>query len=852
MIRSPLLVFQNSHQATRPELVGAKAARLTELSRQGFSVPAFFIITTKACERFFNHADRQHIEPSYLNSKRPPLQRFLAELTNCDNLQVPPPVAVRSSAPFEDQSQFSLAGQFETMLNVNGIENIWEAAQKCWRSLDRPQVQSYFRQFDFSPGRRRMAVLVQRMITTRMAGVIFTQHPVTNDLDTLLIEIVEGRGDSLVSGQLEPIRLLVDKRTKEISFLTIESSAKGKHSTFLSTYRNTIDQLIKTALEIEKVFTCPQDIEWALEEDKIWILQARPITHPASRARNYIDAEGMIWTDYFFVERFAKPLSTLGWTLLQAWVEKNAFRDPLWYLGNDQLAKQKRLTGLIQGFPYTNLAVFQRLYALIPLSFISKDKTTSLLLDRRRKHWWQELVKALPYLIIRMLPKDLNWLPYLNLRFWRKFTQHLETELPALERTIRQSSAAGILDSFQKIESLSGWLLALHRWSITFADVFFVLLQKFIKHWIRVAPESLIADLLTGLPGNSTVETNLALAHLAESFAGNQEDFPQGLDVFLRKHGHRSESLDILQPSWREKPEAVIELAAHIRRTGKAEQIRTDYHTSVLKHQAASALCTKQLSRFNPIARYFRSMVFHHILQLAQAFALLRENQRNEWHKILSVARLAVLHLGKNLAQGGRISQVDDVFFLTRNELFELTKSQHVEKEICKAISERKSAWQQLQAGTSRDAANEGQATSSPRNASSNSCQKLEGLGVSKGMARGQARVAFTLQEAGKAKAGEILIAHSADPSWTFLFGLLSGLVLEVGGVLSHASIVAREFGLPAVTSVAKATQFIRTGDLIQVDGEKGTVEMLEGASAKMFETSSLNATDRQSESLNE
>lgn len=825
MMHSPLIVQQSSKQAIQTDLVGAKAARLAVLSQAGFNVPDFFVITTHACEEFFRPRYHGNDQVHLSQSGRALVSKNLDALLSA-NGHSPFSVAARSSAPFEDQARFSLAGQFDTILNIQSIDALWSAAGQCWKSLEKPNVQAYFRQFGFAPNRRRMAVLVQRMVDAEMAGVIFTQHPVTNDNSSLLIEIVEGYGDALVSGQIEPMRLLVERKSIKIACLPF-AGKKDIKADLLTVHQGILRKLIDAALQIEQIFGCPQDIEWAIEEGRIWILQARPITHPVSRARNYLDAQGLLWTDYFFVERFAKPLSPLGWSLLQNWVEKNAFREPLWYLGNDALLRQKHLTRSVGGFPFTNLAVFQRLYALVPLDFISEDKKISLLLQVQRQSWWREMLVSLPYLLSRMLPKDLNWLPGLHLRFWRKFTRELETVLPALLKEIRPAlTPANLLVLLNRMESLSGRLLALHRWSITFADVFFVLLSKLIKHWLPQAPETLIADLLTGLEGNNTVETNLALAELAEKTATDPKHTPQRLQTFLTRYGHRSESLDIAEPCWREVPDTVMRLAAHIFEKKKCEQVKADYWNSVQKRQVSEDFCYEQLQRAGFMLGYFRRRIFSRILWYAQEFTLLRENQRNEWHKILFVTRQAVLRLGELLANRGRIPQANDVFLLTREELLAQDGMLTGEALPYEQILTRRKEWEQLLKSEQR--APHESSTPLQRKGGPGSRGRLEGLGVSKGLARGRARLAFNLQEASQAKAGEILVAHSADPAWTPMFGLLSGLVLEVGGVLSHASIVAREFGLPAVTSVAKATRFIQNGDLIQLDGEKGTVEILQ------------------------
>lgn len=793
---------KNDSSILNIQLSGAKAARLALLKAQGFPVADFIVVNTRAFKAFSGKRDT-----NFRNKLLSLIRQELLQLQTPDNLTMN--LAVRSSAPFEDHSAFSLAGQFKSFLNIQDIDTLIESLFQCWDSMYSKNVQAYMRQFNFTLKNAAMGVIVQKMLMPEFAGVLFTRHPVTGDDKVVLVEIVRGIGESLVSGACEPVRLVIQRddpsilkiygREEDIQFLQNDNS-----------FWPFITDLVKNSLAIEKLFGAPQDIEWACEKNHLWILQSRPITHTISRERTKVDANGAIWTDYFFAERFTEPLSPLGWSVLQKWVVKNAFREPLFFLGRSRLARQKDLTKLIDGYPFTRITVFQQLYAPIPLRFISRDKQTSLLLQNRQSKWLWELIKTTPSIIRLLILKDFNWLPKVNLRLWKKFLRFNKQTLEGLK--VRLCSANKPLAVFQQTEELTNTFLALHRWSITFADIFFVILQKFL-YLVKPAAncDKLLSELLTGLE-SETVKANLELLFSNHTDAALQD--------FLQKYGHRSESLDIFHPCWADDPEVIQTLAERINDTNKAESARREFLERKSIRLRAEKTCYRKIEGFIPIVSHLVKQLFRVVLYYTQEFTLLRENQRSEWHKILSVMRRAALLYGKQLEQCGILQTADDIFFLTRQELY---TADDCNFETGKIVQQRR---QLRDLYSIRD--NMRLTSSALReNCELRGSGRLEGFGVSKGIIRGRAHVARSFREARLANGDDILVAHSADPAWSPIFSMISGMVLETGGILSHASIVAREFGLPTVTGIARATDVIQTGDWLEINGETGIVQIL-------------------------
>lgn len=801
-LKKKVFIKSDNALALNAKVVGAKAQRLAFLLRKNFPVPDFFVIPTTAASKIFSN-------PKVAEK----LKRKIAEYLNRKNWERDD-FAVRSSSPYEDMPLFSAAGQFKSFLHRRGVSEIWEAVELCAKSARTSHVKTYLNRFGDFDESLPMAVMIQKMLRPEIAGVLFTINPITNNSESLLLEVIEGNGEKLVSGDAEPMRFKVDRFTKKLSPLA------GNHSNgvFSAKYGTLIHQLIARALEIENHFGEAQDIEWAISDNKLWILQSRPVTRQKADLGLKSDSTGRIWTHYFFAERFSQPLSPLGWSVLKKAIEKSAFAEPLWYLGEERIIKKKAITRLFSGHPYTSLDVFHRLYKIIPLRFISRDKRDALLLDNRGHLGITAYFKSLWFLLTRMVLRDLNWIPLINLRNWYHFLARCEKKLEISDKNDFQDLQAS-QNKFREYEKLTGEFLALHRWSITFADIFYVLLKQFLKILGDSDAENTVHDLLAGLPGNLTVEANLQLEKVSRT-RQNDDHFKSSVSDFIKKFGHRSESLDIMKAPWGDNPQLVLNFAKQLSNE-KAKSFEAIYRKNVRDRIEAEALCRKLAAskRYFPQPAYF---IFKKILKYSREFTLLRENQRDLWQRILYKMRHVVLFAGKNLVQNGCLEEIDDIFYLNRREFLALSGDSMTNYTL-KAIVERK----RIGAKYQKDSNDHLKAVRSSSLKEFNSAEFI-GLGVSKGIIRGRARVARTYLEASEVQHNEILVSHSADPAWTPIYGVIGGLVLEVGGILSHASIVAREFGLPTVTSVKGATEVIKSGDLIQIDGMEGKVDILQ------------------------
>ncbi len=779
---SKYIIYDKKKLVHKPFLGGGKAVNLAKLANAGFAVPDFIVVSTKA------FADKRAAEKKAFIVC---LKKKLAFIT----AQNGDAFAVRSSAEFEDAAGQSFAGQLQSFLGLRGAEDILKAVHKVWASAGKEHVERYIGTPTKAP-RYGVAVIVQRMIAARFSGVLFTAHPVTNDPDVMLLEIVEGGCENLVSGKTTPVHISINKRDFSLHIESTSFSIPVRK--FIKDPEN-MRALADLAVQVENLFSAPQDIEWAYD-GRFWLLQSRPITtFGTHRARIHIDRNTVEWTDYFFAERFTESVSPLGWSFLGPVIARNAFWAPLCYLGYAQEFKGKRMLTVIDGMPHARLAAFQRLYSVVPSGLISADKKQALRLEHTFS--FQRLLKRLPSVFFRLLFNNPNWLPLYNLYRWREFNRSLEQRLAARRQKVAMDDLSENMQFVKDMQAFSDEFLSIHSWSITFADIFYALLKRLVSV-IDADSVDGIDKLLGGLQGNETIQANIDL------YTCNTGD-KASLNKFLKKYGHRSKSLDIASPTWEENYDMLKKVAAMLKKS-KPSPLQSLQKSREAREKEEQRLHNKIGQMPLPL-NILLLAIFKLILYFARQFILLRENQRNAWHKILARTRKACLRMGVRLQKEGRIAAADDIFYFHLHELNALSDGVG-SSAVDKAAARKKAAKSKDSAAFETNYAKG---------------KKLFGIGVSSGLAKGRARICKTYQDVLQAQGGDILVVPSADPAWSPVFNIAAGMIMETGGVLSHASIVAREFHLPTVTNIKNATKMLHDGDQLELDGAAGSVAIL-------------------------
>jgi phosphohistidine swiveling domain-containing protein len=634
-----------------------------------------------------------------------------------------------------------------------------------------------------------------------------------------------------------------------------------------------VRRLAETVLALEKHFGAPQDVEWGFWRGELYIFQTRPLTvRGASWFTDSIVGDDCLWTSGFLNERFSEPVSPLGWTMARELLEELAFREPLRYMGYPR-ADSLAVTKLYRGHPFVNGTVFQILYKPFPDFFLPEDAyryfpggDTSL----RKKAGYPPSIFA-PRLLFSLLRAFLrdpwNWSTWHNYRQWARFTVEHQREMAVITGQIRQLKEASRGASLGRSQiapagpSLhSGWkfaiqrpggglqirheqtgdpslealwwvieqaqelnkrLLALHRWSLTHADLTYTLLRKLAVAWLgQEQGTELCAALVSGLP-NKSLELDRELQKLAEV---PPEEYEAALAAFLAQYGHRSFSLDIYRPTFAADPAQVTNLKSQI---SNLKSPISDLEDGARQREAAYSVVRKVVVK--GLMGRLKMAVFDHVLGLARRYMPLREDQRFYWQESLAAMREIFLLIGDRLLTEGLLEHRGQVFFATKDELevyvkgrggFPVYEVQGREREFRQLQSEHELAphltYPAFLIGNR------------PLDASEEGKQMLVGRPVSPGLKRGPVKVVSTPRQFSKVQAGDIMVTRSTDPGWTPLFGLLGGLIMESGGQLSHGAVVAREYGLPAVAGIAGATQLLHDGQVVVLDGLSGMVTVID------------------------
>ncbi|MBI1818237.1 MAG: hypothetical protein HYR72_24920 [Deltaproteobacteria bacterium] len=851
------------------EQLGGKAASLVRLMNLGVPVPPAFVVTTQAYRAHLARVDvhgamrGRALRAAIMGA---PLDAQLAaQIGEAMRTLGAESLAVRSSATAEDGAGHSFAGQHDTVLGVAGMEACGRAVRQCWASLWSERAAAYRAQHGLSDD-VTMAVVVQRCVPAEVSGVLFTCDPVAARSDRVVIEAVFGLGEVLVSGRVTPARFVIDKHTLAVveqhaavqPFELVQSfemdGAGGTREQSVAperAQRPCLDaaqtrRLAELGVAIERAFGGPQDIEWAIADGEIFLLQARAVTaglgtdDPADRQVWANTNTGEILPDVLTPMTFS-VVSRLVDALLRVVFSRLAFH-----------LEQNALVGLVAGRAYFNMNTIMA--ALSSVRFLRVDAVQTFGGD-------QQLASALAQLTRRDLPA-------LNVSGWRMivrlpstlvwFLRHLSARGGSLLAQLRSATAA--LERHDLTTMGDAALLAHLDHAFDDFDTFgegFIYslaglacgapLETICRRWLGDADGAIVSRLLSGVGGLDSAEAGLDLWRLAEtaralpsqvfaagaSFASVRAALAEGeggrafiaqWDAFMAQHGHHTRvEVDVAVPRWREQPDYVLSLLRSYLASEAASPVATHRQRSVDRAVLTRA-CERRLG---PV----RGRVFGWLLKRAQGGLALRENVKSEAVRRIAVARATLLELGARLAARGVVAERDDVLFF---DLTELAAVVHGEATFDPRIlvAKRRAEYVENVALTPAPVIvgrfDPRRHTMRPASAAPTSV--LRGLAVSPGVVTGRARVILRADSEERVLAGEILVAPFTDPGWTPYFLPAAAIVMDLGGALSHGSIVAREYGIPAVVNVGPATQIIRTGDLIEVDGRRGEVRLLDRA----------------------
>ncbi len=855
---------------TQVALVGGKGAHLGELSQiEGIRVPPGFCVTTNAFRRIM--ADAPSIDDlldrlSRLNARdRDAIRKLSAEIRwTLEGTAIPHDVAaaitlalarlgeqaayaVRSSATAEDLPTTSFAGQHDTYLNIVGPAAILQHVSRGWASLFTEQAVTYRLRNGFDHRRVHMAVVVQKMVFPHAAGVLFTADPVTSNRKVASVEASFGLGETLVSGLVNADTFRV--RDGEVVARAVATQQRAIHASPVSGTEELavaparqeqptltdaqIVRLVQLGRRIEAHFGHPQDIEWCLAEGDFLIVQSRPITtlFPIPEAA---DRENHVYVSVGHGQMMTEAMRPLGVSVWQltAMAPMHEAGGRLFVDVTQRLASPTARVGLLE--------VMGRGDPLI-------GDALQTILERA------DFLPSLPdegpgEPPVGGAPAQIDTDPAIV----TELIERNRVSIAALKRDIQTKSGPALFDflleAFKEHKRVLGDPLS-HRAIMAGMQATWWLNEQ-LDAWLG---EKNAADTLTlSAPGNVTSEMGLALLDVADvirphphvvgflrhvedesrddepfldelaKVAGGREA-QEAIRAFLEKYGMRCVGeIDITRRRWSERPTTLVSLILdNIRHFTPGEAKRRLEQGG----QAARRKEQELLERLRALADGARkAKEAKRMIDRVRTFSGYREYPKYGIVNRYFVYKQALLEEAERLVQEDVLRDKEDIFYFTFHELQDVVRTRRADQQL---IRQRKDAFRSYQALTPpRVLTSDGEVIAGAYRRDDVPTGALIGLPVSAGTIEGRARVIRDIAQA-DIEAGDILVTTYTDPSWTPLFLAIKGLVTEVGGLMTHGAVIAREYGFPAVVGVEHATRLIRDGQRIRVDGTNGFVETL-------------------------
>jgi phosphohistidine swiveling domain-containing protein len=778
---------------------GRKAASLQALAKAGFAVPPGFSVPA-ALEL-----------PSLKEAEWSSLVEAIGGF----------PVAVRSSGQAEDLEGASFAGLYDTYLDVTAVPELLEKIVACRASARSERSQAYLRErAGGSEAEAAIPVFVQRMARSHVAGVAFTLDPVTGREDEAVVECCAGLGDRLVSGLVAPTRYSLRLSDGEVL-----SESVGEDGARLELPQR--ESLRRELLRVQAHFGRPQDVEWCFDEaGRLWILQSRPVTSVRWRT----DVEEFTNADFRDGGVSARVCTPLMYSLyrdvMQPSMQKH-FED-LRILPRG--SKPENWISIFYGRPYWNASAVKRALATIPGFDESKlDADLGIRKDYGAagplKSGWSArgIAKALPVLIAvgRCARERLSIAEAYGPGF-------LAAEKKLLEAPELRGSDEAFFGRFRELLDLH------HR---TESDYFLTIynnanVQSDLKDLVakidkRTKASTAILDLLSGLGDVSHLEIQRGLLRLAALARREGFESPAWIaerERFLAQNGfHADAELDLACPRWSERPERVRELVQDMLATGAVDP-EASLRKQTERFEKALSDVRSRLAG-DKLARFLHAKGFEKSLRLARDYLSARERMREYSSRTYALVRAYALEAGRRLLRLGVLAAAEDVFFLDRREIYALAEGLARATELAAAVESRRLAYLGVRDFTPPNEIGAGlnQVAAAPAAEGA-----LQGLGCSAGVVEAPVRVVERIEDAGSLQPGEILVTRFTDPGWTPVLGRAAGVVTEVGGLLSHAAVIGREYGIPAILNLPRATSLLKTGQRVRMDGSQGCVTVLD------------------------
>jgi pyruvate,water dikinase len=869
---SYVLGFQDIDN-TKRMVVGGKGANLGELSKiAGIRVPDGFCLSTEAFKRIIGETSSMNALLDQLSLLKVEDRQKIGELSGeirrvIEGIAIPQDIheqitrllsrldeknayAVRSSATAEDLPTASFAGQQDTYLNIIGKEAILKHISKCWASLFTERAVMYRLQNGFDHRKVHLSVVVQKMVFPQAAGILFTADPVTSSRKVFSIDASFGLGEALVSGLVNADSYkvrngkLIEKKisTKKLAIHALkdggtkEQEIEPERQNRQALTDEQILQLEHLGRKIEQHFGCPQDIEWCVVDETFYIVQSRPITtlYPIPEAN---DQENHVYLSVGHQQMMTNPMKPLGLSFFQLTAARPMFKagGRLFVDVTHQLAspvsREMLLDVMGQHDPLMKdalMTIIERGDFIKSLPDDKQEKTPGKSNQGPSLPDFQTLNDYDPAIVSDLIKRSETSMEELKQNIQTKsgsdLLDFLLEDIPQLKKSLSASQGFGV---FMTAMNASSWI------------------NENMKEWLG---EKAVADTLSqSVPNNITSEMGLELLDVADvirpypevinylqhvkedsfleelvTFDGGQES-RDAIYAYLNKYGMRcAGEIDITKTRWSEKPTTLVPLIlsniknfephASKRRFEQGRQEALEKEQELLDR-------LKQLPDGEQKAQETKRMI-----SLMRNFIGYREYPKYGMINRYFVYKQALLKEAEQLVQANVIHEQEDIYYLTFQELREVVRTHTLDYQI---INKRKDEYKFYEKLTPpRVITSDGEIIAGAYKRENLPAEAIVGLPVSSGVIEGRARVILHMEDA-VLEEGDVLVTAFTDPSWTPLFVSIKGLVTEVGGLMTHGAVIAREYGLPAVVGVESATKLIKDGQHIRVNGTEGYVEIL-------------------------
>jgi len=811
---------------SRNESFGGKADSLSTLYKQGFNVPKGFIIPASTIDKIFTSfsqniympAEEKRVFVDTCSSHFTPLienswsevKRFFTEGAK---------VAVRSSINLEDGSLFSFAGQFATVLNVSDFDGFATAVLEGIASTYNQVALAYCNNNGIDYNLLRVNLVVQEMVDPDHAGVCFTVNPLTGNEKEILIESINGLGENLVQGTATPSSYRVNWYDDEITELNqIEVSSISESS---------IRKIVTEALKIQELYGYPVDIEWAIKNDELFILQARPMT--AIRFQTQYDWTNADLKDGGISSEIATPFM---YSLYERAFESTMSS----YLKSVKIhppyTPEKWFTQYML-YSYWNLSAVKDGVKKIP-GFIEREFDNDLGIEPQyegKGHITKTNIKSIAngIQVLLALKKSI-----------KNKIKNADIELADLSKIVakyRNLDVQNLSDS----ELLDTVKTLIKEDFIRVEGMYFEMIYTnsnnttLFKEYLEKKNKSGAIDylkLITGLQNISHLRPSYELWKLSRKIRGsehksyyldhsteeicdsfmNADGFPfrNEIAAIIEKYSYKSEKeLQISVPNWDQNPMQVFSTLSNFVNKQDSESI-------IEQNEKQHEFFENELAKVH--SKKLRTEILKH-----RKLLWLREEYRDTSSKMYGNIRSLFYEIGTRLVERKMVANIDDIFFLTPESIFDLFEgnfANHLETIRKNSII--------FKGFRNFDRPNEiwVEQLQNVRKTSKSS-KLLNGIACSSGLIEGEAFVAHSVTDAERMPEGMILVTKFTDPAWTVYFSKIRGLITETGGMLSHGAIISREYGIPAILAVPDALKLIKTGDKIRINGSDGSIEIL-------------------------